>query len=142
MSMHTHLLSLTRSFTYFLSHSLTLTLTLALTHSLTHSLTPTLSQSYSHSHCGCWPVQVGDYLEVQCINPTFIIDHPQVMSPLAKYHRTKKGLTERFELFVLQKEVANAYTELNNPKVQRERFEAQMQVRLVVVRVCLFLIYW
>jgi len=48
------------------------------------------------------------------------------MSPLAKYHRSQPGITERFELFVLQKEVANAYTELNNPKVQRERFTAQL----------------
>jgi lysyl-tRNA synthetase class 2 len=68
---------------------------------------------------------VGEVLEVKCMNPTFIIDHPEVMSPLAKYHRSKKGLTERFELFVLQKEIANAYTELNNPLVQRERFKQQ-----------------
>ena len=69
---------------------------------------------------------VGDYLEVQCMNPCFITEHPEIMSPLAKYHRNKKGFTERFELFVLQKEIANAYTELNNPHVQRQRFQAQM----------------
>ncbi|KAJ3325049.1 Lysine--tRNA ligase, partial [Gonapodya sp. JEL0774] len=68
---------------------------------------------------------VGDFIETQCLNPTFIIEHPQIMSPLAKYHRSVPGLTERFELFVHYKEVANAYTELNDPFVQRERFAAQ-----------------
>ncbi|EGD76371.1 lysyl-tRNA synthetase [Salpingoeca rosetta] len=68
---------------------------------------------------------VGEYLESKAVNPTFIIDHPQVMSPLAKWHRSVPGLTERFELFVSTKEVCNAYTELNDPQVQRERFEQQ-----------------
>jgi lysyl-tRNA synthetase class 2 len=68
---------------------------------------------------------VGDFLEENCINPTFICDHPQIMSPLAKYHRSLAGLTERFELFVMKKEICNAYTELNDPVVQRERFEQQ-----------------
>ncbi|XP_058467004.1 lysine--tRNA ligase isoform X1 [Malaya genurostris] len=68
---------------------------------------------------------VGEFLEENCINPTFICDHPQIMSPLAKYHRSASGLTERFELFVMRKEICNAYTELNDPAVQRERFEQQ-----------------
>uniref|UniRef100_A0A9J8BXW9 Lysine--tRNA ligase n=1 Tax=Cyprinus carpio carpio TaxID=630221 RepID=A0A9J8BXW9_CYPCA len=70
---------------------------------------------------------VGDFLEVKCINPTFICDHPQIMSPLAKWyvHRSQKGLTERFELFVMKKEICNAYTELNDPIRQRELFEQQ-----------------
>lgn len=68
---------------------------------------------------------VGEYLEETCINPTFICDHPQIMSPLAKYHRSEVGLTERFELFVMKKEVCNAYTELNDPQVQRDRFAQQ-----------------
>jgi lysyl-tRNA synthetase class 2 len=72
---------------------------------------------------------VGEFIEPKCINPTFIIDHPEVMSPLAKYHRSIKGRTERFELFVNTKEVCNAYTELNNPAVQRERFEQQAKDR-------------
>lgn len=68
---------------------------------------------------------VGEYLEDDIIHPTFIMEHPELMSPLAKYHRSKPGLTERFELFILGKEICNAYTELNNPMVQRERFAAQ-----------------
>lgn len=65
---------------------------------------------------------VGEYLEPDCVNPTFICDHPQIMSPLAKWHRSLPGMTERFELFVNGKELCNAYTELNDPEVQRERF--------------------
>uniref|UniRef100_A0A8C8LYD8 Lysine--tRNA ligase n=1 Tax=Oncorhynchus tshawytscha TaxID=74940 RepID=A0A8C8LYD8_ONCTS len=72
---------------------------------------------------------VGDFLEVTCINPTFICDHPQIMSPLAKWHRSEKGLTERFELFVLKKEICNAYTELNDPIRQRELFEQQAKAK-------------
>lgn len=68
---------------------------------------------------------VGEFLEEECINPTFIINHPKVMSPLAKYHRSIPGLTERFELFVAKKEICNAYTELNDPIEQRERFRQQ-----------------
>ncbi|XP_042866368.1 lysine--tRNA ligase-like isoform X1 [Penaeus japonicus] len=70
---------------------------------------------------------VGKFLEEKCIHPTFIMDHPQVMSPLAKYHRSIKGLTERFELFVAKKEICNAYTELNDPLDQRARFAQQAQ---------------
>jgi len=67
----------------------------------------------------------GKYIEDDCESPTFIMEQPEIMSPLAKYHRDQPGLTERFELFCFGKEVCNAYTELNNPKVQRERFEQQ-----------------
>lgn len=68
---------------------------------------------------------VGDYIEVDCINPTFITGHPMVMSPLAKKHRERPGLCERFECFVATKEICNAYTELNDPFDQRERFAQQ-----------------
>ncbi|XP_052875467.1 lysine--tRNA ligase-like [Gossypium arboreum] len=68
-------------------------------------------------------------LEETCINPTFIINHPEIMSPLAKWHRSKPGLTERFELFVNKKELCNAYTELNDPQVQRQRFAEQLKDR-------------
>jgi lysyl-tRNA synthetase class 2 len=71
---------------------------------------------------------VGDFLEVNCVSPTFIIHHPQIMSPLAKWHRNRPGLTERFELFIARKEVSNGYTELNDPQVQRESFEQQAKV--------------
>ncbi|XP_077231280.1 lysine--tRNA ligase, cytoplasmic-like [Tasmannia lanceolata] len=72
---------------------------------------------------------VGHFLEETCVNPTFIINHPEIMSPLAKWHRSKPGLTERFELFVNKHEICNAYTELNDPVVQRERFAEQLKDR-------------
>jgi lysyl-tRNA synthetase class 2 len=56
---------------------------------------------------------VGEYIEETCINPTMIVGHPAVMSPLAKYHRDIPGLCERFEAFVCKKEICNAYTELS-----------------------------
>ncbi|XP_035871176.1 lysine--tRNA ligase-like [Phyllostomus discolor] len=72
---------------------------------------------------------VGEFLEVTCVNPTFLCDHPQIMSPLAKWHRSKEGLTERFELFVVKKEICNAYTELNDPVRQRQLFEEQANAK-------------
>ncbi|KAK6919761.1 Aminoacyl-tRNA synthetase, class II (D/K/N) [Dillenia turbinata] len=72
---------------------------------------------------------VGHFLEETCVNPAFIINHPEIMSPLAKWHRLKPGLTERFELFVNKHEVCNAYTELNDPVVQRQRFADQLKDR-------------
>jgi lysyl-tRNA synthetase class 2 len=68
---------------------------------------------------------VGEFVEVNCVNPTFITEHPIIMSPLSKWHRSIPGLTERFELFVSKKEVVNGYTELNDPFIQRQRFEQQ-----------------
>ncbi|XP_059459919.1 lysine--tRNA ligase, cytoplasmic isoform X2 [Corylus avellana] len=72
---------------------------------------------------------VGHFLEETCVNPTFIINHPEIMSPLAKWHRGKPGLTERFELFINKHELCNAYTELNDPVVQRQRFADQLKDR-------------
>eukprot|EP00020_Sapocribrum_chincoteaguense_P006618 CAMPEP_0170751978 /NCGR_PEP_ID=MMETSP0437-20130122/11733_1 /TAXON_ID=0 /ORGANISM="Sexangularia sp." /LENGTH=579 /DNA_ID=CAMNT_0011091037 /DNA_START=78 /DNA_END=1817 /DNA_ORIENTATION=+ len=68
---------------------------------------------------------VGDLIEPGCVSPTFLTEHPLVMSPLAKEHRSRPGLTERFEIFAAGFELGNAFTELNLPEQQRARFEQQ-----------------
>eukprot|EP01125_Pyxidicula_operculata_P007033 TRINITY_DN2406_c1_g1_i2.p1 TRINITY_DN2406_c1_g1~~TRINITY_DN2406_c1_g1_i2.p1 ORF type:complete len:446 (+),score=92.41 TRINITY_DN2406_c1_g1_i2:203-1540(+) len=68
---------------------------------------------------------VSHFVEVKCYQPTFLIDHPEFISPLARKHRHKTGVVERFELFICRMEICNSYTELNDPRQQDLNFDIQ-----------------
>ena len=70
----------------------------------------------------------GEHVEPKLIQPTFITDYPVEMSPLAKKHKSKPGLVERFEAICNAKEICNSFSELNDPIDQRERFESQLEL--------------
>ena len=72
------------------------------------------------------------YVEPRLAQPTFVLDYPVIMSPLAKAKPDSPGYVERFEAFAAGMEIANSYTELNDPEVQRERFENQEALRLML----------
>ncbi len=102
-----------------------------------------LDEAAIREQCRAWGMEVnesmgkgklideifGEKVEEFIIQPTFITDHPVEMSPLTKKHREKPGMVERFELFVNGREIANAYSELNDPIEQRERFEDQLKLK-------------
>ena len=99
------------------------------THALTHAPHPSRKNIHTSVDACTHARTFGrHFLEDTFDSPTFLMDHPISMSPLAKWHRSLPGMTERFELFICGKEICNAYTELNDPRVQRRNFAKQARL--------------
>ena len=99
---------------------------IALSH-ICHNLQLNVAQPQTAARC--LDKLVSKLVEPHLQQPTFLINHPAVLSPLAKPHRSRPGLCERFELYIAGKEIANGYSELNDPQLQRQRFMEQMAAR-------------
>lgn len=95
-----------------------------------HRVQVNANEQYAKSYGYLIDKLLSNLVEQKCIQPTFITNYPIELSPLARNHRSRPGLTERFELFVNGKELCNAYTELNDPREQRRRFADQVRQKI------------
>jgi lysyl-tRNA synthetase class 2 len=88
-----------------------------------------ISCPFPHTPARLFEKLMNHFIEKNCIQPTFLYNYPEILSPLARKHDFKAGITERFELFINGSEICNAYSELNDPKEQRKRFQQQIKLK-------------